>query len=198
MAIVYIMRHGETPYNVLGLLTGRGSDPALTINGIKQAESAGKHLQEHHIDNIAYIVSSNMTRTNQTANIVNEYLNKPMLFDESIQEIDRGGFEGHAKHYVLPIVNNLEDHESHDIHGGESLNEFRDRMTIAVCKYLYTPEEAVLLVSHGYSTEVVIEKFLGIKEEIHNAHITTLDPNKIQDLAGKCHTVNDDVCYTDC
>lgn len=126
-----------------------------------------------------------MIRTNQTADIINALLQKPMLYDEAIQEIDRGGFEGHAKHYALPIINSLEDHESHPIHGGESLNEFKDRITQSLCKYLHMPEKAVLLVSHGFVIEKALLHFKGVEEQAHNAHVFSFYPEEI-DLAGKC------------
>ena len=187
MAVVYIMRHGETPYNVMEILTGRGSDPALTEKGRAQAMEAAKYLHEHYIDHIDIIVSSNMTRTNQTAEIINELLQKPMLFDVDIQEIDRGGFEGHAKDYALPIIRELADYESHPIHGGESLNEFKNRITSAVCKYFNMKAKAVLLVSHGFSAIIAGQEFTGKEEEdFHNARVLVLDPSQIEDLAGKC------------
>ena len=185
MAEVLIIRHGETPYNVMGILTGRGSDPALTDDGLAQAEKAAKHLHENYLDHIEVVVSSNMIRTNQTADIINELLQKPMLYDETIQEIDRGGFEGHAKHYALPIIDALGDHESHPIHGGESLNEFKERVTQSLCKYLHMPEKAVLLVSHGFVIEKALLHFKGAEERAHNAHVFSFKPEEI-DLAGKC------------
>lgn len=187
MAVVYIIRHGETPYNVMEILTGRGSDPELTEIGIAQANRAARHLHENYVDHIELIVSSNMTRTNQTAEIINQLLQKPMLYDKAIQEIDRGGFEGHSKDYVLPIINALQPHESHPIHGGESLNNFQERTTLAMCEYFKMSEKAILLVSHGFVIEKVLEFFTEDQVQAHNAHVFTLNPEEI-DLAGKCRT----------
>ncbi len=185
MSIIRVLRHGETTYNANGLLTGRGSDPALTEQGKLQAEKVGQHLYDNHYDDIELIVSSNMTRTNETAGIINNFLNKTMLFDPEIQEKDQGGYEGHSKDYALPIVNGLPDDVSHPIHGGETRSEFDKRITTAICKYHAMPEHTILLVSHGFVIERLSLFFKEIEAQAHNAHILTLDPEEIN-MAGKC------------
>lgn len=197
MAVVIFMRHGQTQYNVEERLTGRSSDPELTENGVSQAEKVGKILYEHHIESIDYIVSSNMTRTNQTSAIVNKLLNKPMFFDADLQEVDRGGLEGQFLKDALPIIYDLEDHKPHPIHGGESTNEFQQRVVKGACKYLHSSEEKILLVSHGFSGAMITKTL--IEEEIHlsNSEIVILDPNKIPDFLGKCGAPSDNICSAD-
>lgn len=193
MAVVFLIRHAETHYNVLNILTGRGSDPALTGNGVEQAHRAAQHILENHGQDIELIISSNMTRTNQTADIIRNYLETDVAYDSLIQEIDRGGFEGHGKEYALPIINSLEDHESHPIHGGESLNEFKGRVIEALCGYLNLPIKGVLLVTHGYVVEKALEFFIGEQNTVaHNAKVYILDPANIVDLSGKCNNYSDD------
>lgn len=195
MTRIYMIRHGETPYNVAEILTGRGSDPHLTERGISQAEAAGGHLYDYHNDYIEFIVSSNMTRTNQTAEVINRFLNKPIILESAIQEIDRGGFEGHSKHYALPILDQLADHESHPIHGGESINEFRERGIKVTCEYLVKPE-SVLFVTHGFFIEKIREYFAGTKGLVQNADIYILDSNEV-DMPGKCGVKAQDVMGED-
>lgn len=186
MAIVHIIRHGKTHYNEQGILTGRGSDPELTEHGISQAHNIAKHLHENYIDHIDVIVSSNMTRTNKTAEIINELLQKPMIFDIDLQEKHHGGFEGHSLEYALPILNGLADHDPHPIHKVERRDHFDKRITESICKYFHMDEhKSVLLVSHGF---VIERAHLHFKEEevkAHNAHLFTLHPEQI-DLQGKC------------
>lgn len=88
---VYVARHAETNYNVLGLCNG---DPAvnvyLTSNGIKQA-----HLLAKSLKNIPFelIITSEFPRTKETAAIVNEHHNAPMDEDSRINDLV-SGFEG--------------------------------------------------------------------------------------------------------
>ncbi|MCT4634634.1 MAG: histidine phosphatase family protein [Rickettsiales bacterium] len=186
MAIVHIIRHGKTHYNEQGILTGRGSDPELTEYGISQAQDIAQHIHKNYIEHIDLVVSSNMTRTNKTAEIINELLQKPMSFDMDLQEKHHGGFEGHSLDYALPILNALADDETHPIHGAERRDHFDARITNSICKYFHMEEhKSVLLVSHGF---VIERAHLHFKEEevkAHNAHLFTLDPKEI-DLQGKC------------
>lgn len=185
MAKVLIMRHAETTYNEMGLLTGRGADPHLTDKGRRQAENTAKFLKDNYIDHIELIVSSNMTRTNQTVEIVNIHLNKPIIFDIEIQEKHQGGFEGHHKDYALPIVNGMPHDVSHPIHGGESRKEFDERIIKAICNYLLMSEKTILLVSHGFVIERALLHFHEVEQSAHNGYVYAIDPKEI-DMQGKC------------
>ena len=184
MAIVYLMRHGETSYNLEGRLTGRGSDPELTEVGKAQANHVGESLKLDAI--ISLIVSSNMTRTNQTAEIINQNLNLEIHLDNNLQEKDKGGLEGALIEFGLPLLESLEDHEMHPIYGGESNNEFKARIIPSICKYLNSSEEAILLVSHGFVGAVATQFFFEEKVIFPNAHYMEFNPAAISDLAGKC------------
>jgi len=187
MAKLYLMRHGETPYNVRQVVTGRGSDPELTENGIQQAHKAAKTLFEDHAHQIELVVSSNMTRTNQTTEIVNSYLTKEVVYDSRIQEIDRGGLEGLPIDLVRSHFDPLPDHENHPEHGGESRDGFRARIVDAMCEYFKHPADAILLVSHGFSG-LIASQIFHEKEISHlgNSEFLIFDPTNIENLSGKC------------
>ncbi len=184
MAIVYLIRHGQTHYNLEGKLTGRGSDPELTEVGKAQADQAGKLLKLGA--NISLIVSSNMTRTNQTAEIINQHLNLEIHLDNDLQEKDKGGLEGALIEFGLPLLESLEGHETHPVYGGESNDEFKDRIIPSICKYLNLSVEGVLLVSHGFVGAIASQVFFEEKTTFHNAHYMEFNPAAIIDLAGKC------------
>lgn len=187
MARIYLMRHGETPFNVRKVVTGRGSDPELTENGVNQAHQAGKALFEEHGHIIELVVSSNMTRTNQTAEIVNNYLEKEIIYDIRIQEIDRGLLEGQEIMHVRSHFDPLPDHESHPEYGGESRDSFRARMVSAMCEYFQFPLKGILLVSHAFSG-LIVNQIFHEKEISHlgNSEFLIFDPENIENLAGKC------------
>lgn len=183
MTKIYLMRHGQTSYNLEGRLTGRGSDPELTESGRIQANKAGELLKQ---SDISHIVSSNMTRTNQTAEIINQHLNLDIHFDSELQEKDKGGLEGELISVGLPIINSLSDNEVHPIYGGESDAVFRGRIVKAICKYLFSEKEAVLLVSHGFVGSVASKVFLEKEEIFSNSHYIIIEPEKVLNIAGKC------------
>lgn len=84
-------RHAETNYNVKDLVN---YDPAvdvhLTANGIKQAEKLAEQLKDFKIDAI-YV--SRLKRTQQTADIINQYHGQKLVVNELLDDT-RNGFEG--------------------------------------------------------------------------------------------------------
>jgi probable phosphoglycerate mutase len=91
---IYLVRHGETDWNVKGLLQGQ-SDIPLNKEGEKQAiEAAKKHFKKIKF---AAIFSSDLVRSKRTAEII--ALEKKMAVETSVllRERDFGPFEG--KHW---------------------------------------------------------------------------------------------------
>lgn len=86
-----ITRHAETNYNVKGLINYDPSvDVHLTEDGTEQAKKLAEELQDTKID---LIITSRLKRTKQTAEIVNQYHNAPVIEDSHLDDT-RNGFEG--------------------------------------------------------------------------------------------------------
>ncbi len=64
---VYLIRHGQTAYNRMGLLQGRGIDAPLDSVGREQSLAAARYLKDEKID---HIYSSSLKRAKDTANII--------------------------------------------------------------------------------------------------------------------------------
>lgn len=88
--MIYITRHGQTDWNVLKKVMGRCDEP-LNNNGINQAKETKNNLLNTYID---LIICSPLLRAKQTAIIINEGRNIPIIYDERIIERDFGEFEG--------------------------------------------------------------------------------------------------------
>lgn len=68
---ILLMRHGETDWNVDHRLQGQmHPGPHLNSRGLDQAQALAAHLSSHHLD---AIYSSDLHRTLQTANLVQEH-----------------------------------------------------------------------------------------------------------------------------
>ena len=190
MAKIIITRHGETSFNIEKKITGRGSNPPLTEKGISDTNVFARKLADEWGEYINLIVSSSMLRTNQTSEIFNNILNKDITYNSDLQEIDHGTFEGLYGPSVFEILDNSPDH----LHpaGGESRNQFKERIAKAICEYLFTDLEVILLVSHGWTGTMAHRIFLE-KDLDHfpNNHYIILDPDSISDLSGKCQYYNE-------
>jgi broad specificity phosphatase PhoE len=89
---LYIVRHGQTDYNLNDLLQGWTDNP-LNQEGLKQAEEISKILKNYKIE---VIFSSDLKRAIQTAQIIQEANpHKPGLtIDSRIREQFMGDWEG--------------------------------------------------------------------------------------------------------
>ena len=85
-----ITRHGQTDRNLKSKVQGK-SDIELNSNGIEQAKELAKRLANESID---LIICSPLARARKTAEIINIKRNIPIIYDDSISEIDYGEFEG--------------------------------------------------------------------------------------------------------
>lgn len=86
-----LIRHGETEWNNLGKAQGI-SDIPLSEDGTKQANALANRLCGEEWD---VIISSNLTRAKQTAEIIRDTLGVDAVFtDDRIREIDCGLIEG--------------------------------------------------------------------------------------------------------
>ena len=89
MGKLILIRHGQTEMNAQNLYFGK-LNPPLNDLGIEQA-----YMAKEKLSNIAYdcIYSSPLERTRETAEICN-YLDKDIIFDSNLEEINFGIFEG--------------------------------------------------------------------------------------------------------
>lgn len=90
MTTFYIVRHGETEYNVGGVVQGH-SDSPLTENGIKQAQALRTTFKDVHFDTV---FSSDLLRTQKTAEII--VLERKLIINTSklLRERNYGRFDG--------------------------------------------------------------------------------------------------------
>ena len=87
---LYIIRHGETPWNAEGRLQGQ-TDIPLNENGIRLAKITGEALKDVPFD---LAISSPLKRARQTADLVLAGRKIPVLEDARIEELSFGSWEG--------------------------------------------------------------------------------------------------------
>lgn len=86
----YIVRHGETIWNIKKFTQGHGDSP-LTENGIKQANQLADTLKKTSIHEI---FSSDLPRAIKTAEIIAQKHKLQVKTDKSFRERNYGKFEG--------------------------------------------------------------------------------------------------------
>lgn len=85
----YIVRHGQTDWNILGKTQGHGNSD-LTPQGIEQAKELSEDIGKYSID---YIFSSDLGRAMQTAQILGDKLNIEVQKTEALREMGFGVWE---------------------------------------------------------------------------------------------------------
>ena len=89
---VYYVRHGQTDWNLARRMQGGGTEKDLNETGLKQAEETRKELENVNYD---IVIRSPMHRAEQTAEIINQGRNVPIIVDERMRERKLGELEGH-------------------------------------------------------------------------------------------------------
>lgn len=146
-APVYLVRHGQSEWNVLRLTQGQTMHPPLTALGREQAAAAAEILASELVGS-ARLVTSDLTRAVETARIIGERFGLEPVLDARLREQDLGSLEGRA------YEDSWAHAESHDwsdpelpMAGGESVAAVRRRLAAILSEV--DPEVPTVLVSHG-------------------------------------------------
>ena len=153
---LYVMRHGRTNYNELGLCNDDpNADVYLDEIGKQQAQAAAEQLRGVTLDRI---IVSPLPRTHQTAEIVNRYHDAPVEVHPDIADI-RSGFEGKSvREYFTAIAH---DPLNARVNGGESLLDHKQRVLGFIDWLLHQQQENILVVAHEETLRVFVAYFEG-------------------------------------
>ena len=140
--MIYLIRHGQTDWNVDRKLQGQ-TDIPLNQNGRKQAEDAAKEISKLKIDRI---ISSDLLRAKETAEIINKKIGVMVSFDKRLREINYGDYEG-------KLVETIKDEDWNIFNNNpEKINcESNEQVYNRVKSFLkqIKKDENVLVVTHG-------------------------------------------------
>ena len=156
---LYIVRHGQTELNKLGIVQGRGMNTDLNEDGLKQADAFFKAYQNTHFDKI-YI--SKLKRTQQS---IQQFIDLGIPYEklEGLDELAWGVLEGQPstaenKAAFLKLIRNwLAGKLDSKFEGGESPNEVKARQLVALETIMSHPEEkTVLICMHGRALRLLL------------------------------------------
>lgn len=140
----YIMRHGQTLFNVRRRIQGACDSP-LTELGIRQAKGAAEHFKNIPLD---HIYSSTSERASNTLEIVTDY-RVPYRRLKGLKEMNFGIYEGESEDL---IPDNKKIATFFVKYGGESADRVLERM-VHTCTEIMEQEnhKVVLAVSHAFA-----------------------------------------------
>jgi probable phosphoglycerate mutase len=158
-----LVRHGETAWNAEGRVQGQLDIP-LNATGLAQARAVASVLKN---ESFASIYSSDLIRTQQTAQPVADLQKKKIILDKNLRERDYGAFQGMT--YTEASVRIPEGYArfkakdpAYDFGSGESLSRFNER-ALACIRDLAEKHsgESLLVVTHGGVLEMVYRHATG-------------------------------------
>lgn len=164
MKKIFLVRHGESQWNVLKKIQGQ-QDVPLTNRGIKQANLIGNRLVHERIDRI---YSSDLKRAYDTAEIIGKRLSLNVIPTKEFREIDFGIWEGMSNDKMhIEYYNELclwrKEPERLKVEGAESLRELQLRAMAAVNKIINNEVgDNILIVSHSATLKTIILGLLNM------------------------------------
>ena len=159
---IYLMRHGETRFNVQERIQGRCDSP-LTEKGIQEAQEAAEKLKDIHFSTI-YVSTSERAR--DTAEMIAQYHPGNIVYTKKICEVSYGDLEGLTFKEADPSSKRFMDTHYGDV-GGEEHSDVTKRI-YSMFQEIYDThqdQDTVLLVSHGDFYLVCLEALFGLKKE---------------------------------
>lgn len=164
MRQVYLIRHGETEWNVQRRIQGQ-SDSPLTLMGERQAGQAAARLRAI---GITHVIASDLGRTQQTGAIIAAACDCPLTLDARLRELNMGVLESR---YLASLnaqeeqwrLSLLDGSPAGRIPQGETMSELGARMQQALNDCLTLPPGSrPLLVSHGIALGCLLSTILGL------------------------------------
>ncbi|HEX7660408.1 MAG TPA: histidine phosphatase family protein [Pseudonocardiaceae bacterium] len=179
MAVLHLVRHGQSGWNVQGRLQGQSTEaPGLTAAGRDQAWRAAEWLAEHAPDT-DLIVTSDLLRTRQTAKIIAARLGVPVALDAGLREQGLGELEGECDMAAFERL--WREPFRRPPGGGESVAHLYDRVHRTLCRLAdERAGRSTVLVTHGGPVRIAttagpLKPGISIpRKPIHNASVTSI------------------------
>lgn len=180
---VYLVRHGQSQWNVRRLTQGQTLHPPLTDLGRSQSAAAAE-LIAADLDDLGLtaqrLVSSDLTRAAETAAVIGRRLQLPVESDPRLREQHLGDLEGRSYEETWAAAETFDwSDPTRPIAGGESLIDVYDRMA-AILEEV-EPAGVSILVSHGDAIRAIVAYLNGVKPhesdwvEVPNGAVARVD-----------------------
>ena len=163
MALLYLVRHGETTWNREGRFQGQADAP-LSDRGHEQAAKVAVRLHGADID---LVVSSDLSRARDTAACIADRAGAPLVLEPAFRELSFGAWQGYTRREIEErfgdaFVRYLADPDNAWPEGGESFLDAIERVRAAAERLVSgRTEERMAWVMHGGSIRALLCSYLG-------------------------------------
>ena len=167
MKTIYLLRHGQTAWNVERRMQGRLDSP-LTRSGTDQAHIHGQLLKS--FGPIERMFVSPSGRTRETAYIVNSYVRSQIEYVDALLERDVGHWSGLTVDEIEEAFPQgwrarLEDPYYHRPPEGENLADMAERCREFIDALFDDDSGTIALVTHQVMSRVILGRLLDLEPE---------------------------------
>lgn len=175
MITLFLMRHGETWANRLGILQGTLDNQlsSLTTTSQQLARQSQYLLAKYRIDQI---ITSPLLRAQQTSTLIRGESKIPIVTDSRLSEISYGTWNGELLVKLGQQFNGYIDQATNDVmpsancvNGGESYAHAQRRINAFLREIAeQTTQQNVLVVTHGWIIKTLVAEGLNVPQANFN------------------------------
>ncbi|MCB0587169.1 MAG: histidine phosphatase family protein [Phaeodactylibacter sp.] len=187
---IYIIRHGETEYNRMGIVQGQGVDTSLNELGRRQARAFYEHYKDTGFE---VVLTSRLRRTHET---VSPFIGQGLPWEQfaEINEIAWGEHEGKkSTPEMMQQYREVTDawkRGEYDarLEGAESASSLANRITRFIEHLRGRPENTLLVCSHGRAMRCLMCLLRGQPlQNMDNFHHSNTGLYQVQVQSGTFH-----------
>ena len=168
---IYVVRHGQTDYNVKQLFQGHMDIP---LNELGKEQALKIALKFKNID-LDMILVSPLKRTIQTAQPISEITGIPITIEKRIIERSFGDMEGHQNRNDWNIKMMLDYEKNYNIENIEPIQSLFKRIYDFLDEILEKyKDKKIALVTHGAVSQAIECYFNGMPEVVDFEHLESL------------------------
>jgi broad specificity phosphatase PhoE len=174
---IVLVRHGATDWNLQGRCQG-ATDRELSEVGIRQAEQIATLLRD---ENIEAVYASDLRRARQTAELISQPHNLPVMIEENIRELNHGALEGLTFNEIKQSYSEFlarwrTEPAEIQVPGGEKLIDVAERAWEGVTRIAerHVAAESIVVVSHNFPILGIVCRVTGT--HLNNYRSFHLDP----------------------
>ena len=190
---LFIIRHGETDWNIIGKIQGHIDIP-LNDKGMQQAEQVACFLKKKNVSPDA-LYSSDLQRAHQTALPISKLFSLNVITTPHLRERHLGTLQGLTKQQLHDLHGKDWEDTFDTIPGGETKSELLKRFTNQINLIAKSHiNKFIVIVTHGHAIRQFIANIGYGKDKwssITNASIITIkyhhgDEPKIELISLEC------------
>ncbi|GMQ23398.1 histidine phosphatase family protein [Algoriphagus sp. oki45] len=160
---IYLVRHGQTDFNLQGVVQGSGIDAPINATGRAQAQAFFDAYSDVQFDQIYH---TGLIRTKQS---IQSFIDRgtPTRALTELNEISWGDYEGtpmtpeEGEYYQHMLHQWQQGNLDYAIAGGESPNAVAERMRRGIDIILNGPGKTILVCMHGRAMRIFLSLILN-------------------------------------